>query len=143
MIELKIDSKQETIIPSPASAEGQDGGLAKLARAKLCPHLNPPPRRGRRSEIAGCGSISLIMVFLVWLSALSHCISVVHAADRIRFAYPAKSLNYLPITLGRDKGIFQTEGIDLQMILVASTIQVAALPRGIHVEIKVLAILAD
>jgi NitT/TauT family transport system substrate-binding protein len=52
------------------------------------------------------------------------------AADRVRFAYPAKSLNYLPITLGRDKGIFQAEGVDLQMVLVASTIQVAALTTG-------------
>jgi ABC-type nitrate/sulfonate/bicarbonate transport system substrate-binding protein len=52
------------------------------------------------------------------------------AADRIGFAYPAKSLNYLPITMGRNKGIFQAEGIDLQMILVASTIQVAALTTG-------------
>lgn len=52
------------------------------------------------------------------------------AADRVRFAYPAKSLNYLPITMGRDKGIFQAEAIDLQMILVASTIQVAALTTG-------------
>ena len=52
------------------------------------------------------------------------------AADRVRFAYPAKSLNYLPITLGRDKGIFQAENVDLQMILVASTIQVAALTTG-------------
>jgi NitT/TauT family transport system substrate-binding protein len=52
------------------------------------------------------------------------------AADRIRFAYPAKSLNYLPITLGRDKGIFQSEGIELQMVLVASTIQVTALTTG-------------
>jgi len=52
------------------------------------------------------------------------------AADRVRFAYPAKSLNYLPITMGRDKGMFQAEGIDLQMVLVASTIQVAALTTG-------------
>lgn len=52
------------------------------------------------------------------------------AADRIRFAYPAKSLNYLPITMGREKGIFQAEGIDLQMVLVASTIQVTALTTG-------------
>jgi len=51
-------------------------------------------------------------------------------ADRVRFAYPAKSLNYLPITMGRDKGIFQAEGIDLQMVLVASTIQVTALTTG-------------
>ena len=53
-----------------------------------------------------------------------------HGVDRVRFAYPAKSLNYLPITLGRDKGIFQAENVDLQMILVASTIQVAALTTG-------------
>ena len=48
-------------------------------------------------------------------------------ADRIRFAYPAKSLNYLPVMLGRDKGIYQTEGIDLQMVLVTSPVQVTAL----------------
>ena len=52
------------------------------------------------------------------------------AADRVRFAYPAKSLNYLPITMGRDRGMFQAEGIDLQMVLVGSTIQVAALTTG-------------
>jgi len=52
------------------------------------------------------------------------------AADRVRFAYPAKSLNYLPVTIGRDKGIFQAEGVELQMILVASTIQVTALTTG-------------
>jgi NitT/TauT family transport system substrate-binding protein len=53
-----------------------------------------------------------------------------YAADRVRFAYPAKSLNYLPVTLGREKGIYQAEGIDLQMVLVASTIQVTALTTG-------------
>ena len=49
------------------------------------------------------------------------------AAERVRFAYPAKSLNYLPLPLGRDKGIYQSEGIDLQMILVTSPVQVTAL----------------
>ena len=52
---------------------------------------------------------------------------LVRGADRIRFAYPAKSLNYLPVMLGRDKGIYQTEGIDLQMVLVTSPVQVTAL----------------
>jgi ABC-type nitrate/sulfonate/bicarbonate transport system substrate-binding protein len=52
------------------------------------------------------------------------------AADRVRFAYPAKSLNFLPLTLGRDKGIYQGEGLDLQMVLVTSTIQVSALTTG-------------
>ena len=54
----------------------------------------------------------------------------VFAADRVRFAFPAKSLNYLPITMGREKGIFQSEDIDLQMILVTSTIQITALTTG-------------
>ena len=67
--------------------------------------------------------ISLLFAWLV------HPMSI-HAADRVRFAYPAKSLNYLPVTLGREKGIFQAEGIDLQMVLVASTIQVTALTTG-------------
>jgi ABC-type nitrate/sulfonate/bicarbonate transport system substrate-binding protein len=61
----------------------------------------------------------------LWLFATE-----INAADRVRFAYPAKSLNYLPVTLGREKGIFQAEGIDLQMVLVASTIQVTALTTG-------------
>ena len=66
----------------------------------------------------------------VLLSFLSLFPDGLRAADRVRFAYPAKSLNYLPATLGRDKGIFQSEGIDLQMVLVASTIQVTALTTG-------------
>jgi ABC-type nitrate/sulfonate/bicarbonate transport system substrate-binding protein len=65
--------------------------------------------------------VLVISLLLGWINGRSL------AADRVRFAYPAKSLNYLPVTLGRDKGIFQSEGIDLQMVLVASTIQVTAL----------------
>lgn len=67
-----------------------------------------------------------------WVVILLCCVRVDigAAADRVRFAYPAKSLNYLPITLGRDKGIFQSENIDLQMVLVTSTIQVSALTTG-------------
>ena len=71
-----------------------------------------------------------LITILALLFAFSFSPSYGFAADRVRFAYPAKSLNYLPITIGRDKGIFQAEGIDLQMILVASTIQVAALTTG-------------
>ena len=47
----------------------------------------------------------VIVFFAVILS-----VDLVLGADRIRFAYPAKSLNYLPVMLGRDKGIYQTEG---------------------------------
>ena len=36
----------------------------------------------------------------------------------------------MPVTLGREKAIYQSEGIDLQMVLVASTIQVTALTTG-------------
>jgi len=72
---------------------------------------------------------SRYIVFASFLVSLFVPIRIL-AADRVRFAYPAKSLNNLPITLGRDKGIFQAEGIDLQMVLVASTIQVAALTTG-------------
>ncbi|HYT56623.1 MAG TPA: ABC transporter substrate-binding protein [Verrucomicrobiae bacterium] len=71
-----------------------------------------------------------LITILAFLFAFSFSPRDSFAADRVRFAYPAKSLNYLPITIGRDKGIFQAEGIDLQMILVASTIQVAALTTG-------------
>ncbi len=69
---------------------------------------------------------SLVVVFFLLLCRPA--LSV--AAERARFAYPAKSLNYLPLSLGRDKGIYQAEGIDLQLILVASRIQVTALTTG-------------
>jgi len=72
-------------------------------------------------------------IYVVLTSLLLACVVdpiSIHGADRIRFAYPAKSLNYLPVTLGREKGIYQAEGIDLQMVLVASTIQVTALTTG-------------
>jgi NitT/TauT family transport system substrate-binding protein len=69
-----------------------------------------------------------IVISLLLVSVFNPAESL--AADRVRFAYPAKSLNYLPITIGRDKGMFQREGIDLQLVLVASTIQVTALTTG-------------
>jgi ABC-type nitrate/sulfonate/bicarbonate transport system substrate-binding protein len=56
--------------------------------------------------------------------------SCVHAAEKIRYAYPAKSLNYLPLFLGKDKGIYAAEGIDLELVLVTSRIQVTALTTG-------------
>lgn len=130
MSDSDIRLTRERELPSPVSGEGQDGGSRRIVRAVFRPHLNPPPRRGRRSDLSlgrwiGCVSISLL-VFGIGLV----CLDTTHAADRVRFAYPAKSLNYLPITLGRDRGIFQADGIDLQMVLVASTIQVAALTTG-------------
>ncbi len=53
-----------------------------------------------------------------------------HAAEKVRYAYPAKSLNYLPLFLGKDKGIYAAEGIDLELVLVTSRIQVTALTTG-------------
>lgn len=61
--------------------------------------------------------------FLVLPASLS-------AAEKVRFAYPAKSLNYLPLFLGQQKGIYQAQGLDLELILVASRIQVTALMTG-------------
>jgi NitT/TauT family transport system substrate-binding protein len=71
-----------------------------------------------------------LLLAVMVLAALFFGMARGHGADRVRFAYPAKSLNYLPITMGRDRGLFQAEGIDLQLVLVASTIQVTALTTG-------------
>ncbi|HUK42415.1 MAG TPA: ABC transporter substrate-binding protein [Candidatus Acidoferrales bacterium] len=49
------------------------------------------------------------------------------AAERARFAYPSKSLNYLPLFFGKDKGIYQAEGIDLELIQVSAPIAAKAL----------------
>ena len=68
-------------------------------------------------------AFSGVIAFVALVLSLDPCLG----ADRIRFAYPAKSLNYLPVMLGRDKGVYQTEGIDLQMVLVTSPVQVTAL----------------
>jgi NitT/TauT family transport system substrate-binding protein len=56
--------------------------------------------------------------------------AVVSAADRWRLAYPSKSLNYLPLFLGKDKGIYQSEGLDLELIQVNTQIASKALLTG-------------
>ncbi len=127
--QLTPESLSDGSIPSLATGEGKDGGAAHAVENVAHPHLNPPPSRGRKSDGAG-NDMAAIATALFIFFMLSIGSDVGFAADRVRFAYPAKSLNYLPITLGRDKGIFQAEGIDLQMVLVASTIQVAALTTG-------------
>ena len=68
-----------------------------------------------------------ILGILVAVEMIAANYHLLRAADRIRFAYPAKSLNYLPVMLARDKGIYQTEGIDLLMVLVTSPVQVTGL----------------
>ena len=68
-----------------------------------------------------------ILGILVAVEMIAANYHPLRAADRIRFAYPAKSLNYLPVMLARDKGTYQTEGIDLQMVLVTSPVQVTGL----------------
>ena len=53
------------------------------------------------------------------------------AADRLRVAYPSKSLNYLPLFLAKDKGIYQSEGVDLELIQVNTQIaSKASSPTG-------------
>src|SRR5215470_6948786 len=64
-----------------------------------------------------------VIAFLAIVLTVDPCRGI----DRIRFAYPAKSLNYLPVMVGRDKGIYQAEGIDIQLVLVTSPVQVTAL----------------
>jgi len=64
------------------------------------------------------------------LFLLLFCPAILNAAEKVRYAYPAKSLNYLPLFLGKDKGIYAAEGIDLELVLVTSRIQVTALTTG-------------
>jgi len=66
----------------------------------------------------------------VLILLLLFCASLVGAAEKVRYAFPAKSLNYLPLFLGKDKGIYAAEGIDLELVLVTSRIQVSALTTG-------------
>ena len=62
--------------------------------------------------------------------ALFTCSGAASAVDRLRFAYPSKSLNYLPLFLGKDKGIYQSEGVDLELIQVNTQISSKALLTG-------------
>jgi ABC-type nitrate/sulfonate/bicarbonate transport system substrate-binding protein len=68
---------------------------------------------------------SIVAVLLLLLSSITAA-----AAEKVRYAYPAKSLNYLPLFLGKEKGIYAAEGIDLELVLVTSRIQVTALTTG-------------
>lgn len=75
--------------------------------------MNRPHKKGRY--------IFTFLLFLFLYPTLSS------AADRVHFAYPSKSLNFLPLFLGRDKGIYQTEGIDLELVQVTAPIAAKAL----------------
>jgi len=66
-------------------------------------------------------------VVLLFLLA---CPFTLAAAEKVRYAYPAKSLNYLTLFLGKEKGIYASESIDLELVLVTSRIQVTALTTG-------------
>src|SRR3990167_4463751 len=68
-----------------------------------------------------------VLMFIIALLAMS---VVSEAAEVVRFAYPAKSLNYLPLILGRHKGFYRAEGIDLELIQVTSMISAKALTTG-------------
>ncbi len=69
-------------------------------------------------------SVLTLIIALLLVSVMSE------AAEIVRFAYPSKSLNYLPLILGKHKGFYQAEGINLELIQVASMISVKALTTG-------------
>ncbi len=48
---------------------------------------------------------ALVFLFFIFLPPAAG------AAEKVRYAYPAKSLNYLPLFLGKEKGIYAGEGI--------------------------------
>ncbi len=68
--------------------------------------------------------VLLLIIALLSLSGLSE------AAEVVRFAYPAKSLNYLPLFLGKAKGLYEGEGIDLNLVQVSSILSAKALTTG-------------
>lgn len=68
--------------------------------------------------------VLMLLIALLFMSVVSE------AAEVVRFAYPAKSLNYLPLILGRHKGFYRAEGIDLELIQVTSMISATALTTG-------------
>src|SRR5581483_9933084 len=104
---------------------GEDAARRRRPRARIAQNDGAGAARPRRrfrnpaSSIEGEAMKRLAMVL-----ALLACASFVQAAEKIRYAYPAKSLNYLPLFLGK------AEGIDLELVLVTSRIQVTALTTG-------------
>ena len=67
---------------------------------------------------------------LMFASAILFMSVASEAAELVRFAYPAKSLNYLPLILGKHKGFYQAEGIDPEFIMVGSMTSAKALTTG-------------
>jgi ABC-type nitrate/sulfonate/bicarbonate transport system substrate-binding protein len=53
-----------------------------------------------------------------------------HQLEKVTLGVPAKSLGYLPVYLGRDKGIFAEEGIDLEIVVVPAEVSMAGLLSG-------------
>lgn len=80
-------------------------------------------------------ALSLLIVLAAFL--LSH--SFTHAAsgaparkplEKVKMTVPAKSLTFFPYYLGKDKRIFEEEGIDLELIVIRPPLGITALQAG-------------
>jgi NitT/TauT family transport system substrate-binding protein len=73
-----------------------------------------------------------------WVALLAALAAVVLACaptatrprERVTIGIPAKSLNYLPLYLGQERGIFDEEGLDVEVTVMQTEVSVAGLISG-------------
>jgi len=70
------------------------------------------------------------MITLTSLLAIFLTTIPIHAADRVRVHAPARTFVQLPFWIGVDKKIYDAHGLNIEPIVMASPIAVAALARG-------------
>lgn len=74
--------------------------------------------------------LPLALMFLIGGSFEPLLAQVPSTFEKVRIAVPVKSMNYVPLFLGKEKGLFRDEGIDLELIMIPGTIAGATLQAG-------------
>ena len=85
---------------------------------------------GSPSDSAKCASISLLLVFLLGLTPQLYAQQDKKPLEKVRLAVAAKALTLLPYYFGKSKGLFEREGIDLEIIAMRPPVGVTALQAG-------------
>src|SRR5678815_5447842 len=72
----------------------------------------------------------LLLVFLFIVAPQVHAQQEKKPLEKVRLAVAAKALTLLPYYFGKSKGLFEREGIDLEIIAMRPPIGVTALQAG-------------
>jgi ABC-type nitrate/sulfonate/bicarbonate transport system substrate-binding protein len=74
--------------------------------------------------------LSVLASFFLLLGVAAAATPMAHKLEKVKLTVPAKSLTFFPYYFGKDKRLFEDEGIDLELIVIRPPIGVTALQAG-------------